>query len=199
MSVTNFQYFDDWRTAILRCECCGWTGTFEEGLVEIYRELMDSSCPACEPWPAPMLAIVSYPTLEEAEANREKMSESDQRNLDGRKSFMAAAESTRLKSEDQLPELSAPSLVLDWDFVGHASGGLTVIKFGEQAIWSEVAYYEGKRRFEEVVSILKKKYGARLTDLVPTRQSEIFLYGDDSSAGKFVESIRASIRTPGIE
>jgi len=199
MSATQFGYFDDWRTAILRCDRCGWTGTFEEGSVQYYRELMDSSCPVCDAWSAPMLAIVSYPTIEECEANREKMSESEKRNLDERKRIIATWESTWLKSEEELPDLAGLSLVFTWDFLVEGSDRFIVIKFGEREIWRELACYEGKIRFKEVVNILKKKYGSRLMDVVPTPESETFLYGDDWGASDFVDSVRASIRGCGRE
>ena len=72
MSARHFDYYSNWKTEVLTCPKCGWTGTFEQGSVEYYEELMDCSCPVCS-WPeAPMLAIVSYPTMEETEANRDK-------------------------------------------------------------------------------------------------------------------------------
>jgi len=55
-----FKYYDDWKTVIFECPKCGWKGTFDEGAVEYYEALMDSSCPACDFFSAPMLAIVSY-------------------------------------------------------------------------------------------------------------------------------------------
>ena len=124
-------YYDDWRSAILHCPHCGWTGTFEEGSVEYYRELMDSSCPACHWSSAPILAIVSYPT---------------------------------------------------------------VVKYGDREIWREPALCEGSKRFEEVVRILITKYGDRLADVVPTPESEYYLYGDDYPAPDAVRAIRKSIK-----
>lgn len=43
MSAKRFNYFDDaWKTEILECPKCHWLGTFEQGSVEYYAELMDS-------------------------------------------------------------------------------------------------------------------------------------------------------------
>ena len=63
MSAQRFNYFDDWKTEILECPKCHWRGTFEQGSVEYYYELMDCSCPKCHVFGTRMLAIVSYPTL----------------------------------------------------------------------------------------------------------------------------------------
>ena len=73
MSARHFDYFDDrWKTEVLECPHCHWLGTFEQGSVEYYAELMDCSCPKCDVFDAPMLAIVSYPTLEELRANQDR-------------------------------------------------------------------------------------------------------------------------------
>ena len=59
MAAQHFRHDDDWESAQLTCPKCGWTGTFHEGVVDVYAEVMDSKCPRC-PWPDdPMLAIVS--------------------------------------------------------------------------------------------------------------------------------------------
>ena len=39
----HFKYYDDWKSFILECPNCGWSGTFEQGAVEYYNELMDCS------------------------------------------------------------------------------------------------------------------------------------------------------------
>jgi hypothetical protein len=71
MSARHFDhYFDDlWKTEVLECPKCHWLGTFEQGTVEYFDQLMDCHCPRCSSLEAPMLAIVSYPTLEELRAN----------------------------------------------------------------------------------------------------------------------------------
>ena len=86
------------------------------------------------------------------------------------------------------------SLIFSWDFLEGTPDHFTVIKHGEREIWREIAFWEGSERFAEVVNILKKKYGSRLADVVPTLQSELYLYGDDLGAPDFVRSVRASIR-----
>jgi hypothetical protein len=73
MSARHFNYFDDlWKTEVLQCPKCHWLGTFEHGSVEYYDDLIDCHCPKCNVFDAPMLAIVSYPTLEEARANSDR-------------------------------------------------------------------------------------------------------------------------------
>ena len=81
MAAKHFSYYDDWKNEILICPNCGWSGTFMQGSVELYSELMDSSCPVCEYLESPMLAITSFPTLEEMEANFDRLSEEEKAEL----------------------------------------------------------------------------------------------------------------------
>ena len=68
-------YSDDWESMIFECPRCGWKGTFYEGNYELFAQLMDCKCPKC-PWPDdPILAIVSYATLEDLKKNWPQMSE----------------------------------------------------------------------------------------------------------------------------
>ena len=65
----HFGYYDDWKSAVLKCAQCGWTGTFQQGSVAHFEELIDASCPVCDT----MLAIVSYPTTKESEKNWDQL------------------------------------------------------------------------------------------------------------------------------
>jgi hypothetical protein len=63
--ILRFNYDDDWRMVELECPTCHWKGTFEQGSVEYYAELMECSCPKCSFLTVPILAIVSRPTVAE--------------------------------------------------------------------------------------------------------------------------------------
>jgi rubrerythrin len=77
MPAKHFDYYENWKTEILTCPKCAWSGTFEQGSLEYYHDLMDSSCPVCGASDAPILAIVSYPTIEEADAHHGILSDSE--------------------------------------------------------------------------------------------------------------------------
>ncbi len=198
MVTKIFNWFDGWRTEILTCPKCGWKGTFEDGQIEIYDELWDSTCPVCnvrDPFNAPMLAIVSYPTIEEYEANWDKLSESEKNHVKKWKKFHSDWELAKLKTEINLPDLAGESLTLTWDFeFAEDSTPITVIKHGEREIWRELACYEGFRRYEEIVDILKKKYGPRLADVAPTEVSKTYLYGDKFLSIDVVKKVRESLK-----
>ena len=72
MSTKHLNYFDDHKNLILECPKCHWKGTFEQGSVEYYADLMDCACPQCDVFQAPILAEVMYPTTEELVANADR-------------------------------------------------------------------------------------------------------------------------------
>jgi hypothetical protein len=156
----------------------------------MHEALMDSSCPVC-PWlEAPMLAIVSWPTIEESENNWDKVSEIDKIMIKQRKRFLAELERMSLKSSAALPDLEGSAITITWDFVEEDGDHFTVIKHGEKEIWREPAIYEGHERFAEVVELLKERYGERLADVIPASRSELYLYGDEIGAIGAAEGVR---------
>ena len=93
--------------------------------------------------------------------------------------FQRAFDAAKLSSPDQLPELEGDRLEFSWDAVTRDGEDLTVIRLGEREIWSEPELWEGYWRFYEVKELLKQRYGARFKSLTPTRESELYLYGDE--------------------
>ncbi len=61
-------------------------------------------------------------------------------------------------------------------------------------VWKERAVHEGGERFVDIVDILKRKYGDRLVDMVPTDASGGYLYGDNLVSVDLVDTARASLR-----
>ena len=194
MSARQFSYYSNWETETLTCPQCGWQGTFNEGDTELYEELMDSSCRQCDE--APMLAIVSYPTLEEMEANFDKLSPAEQQSLKKRKAFLKRLDAEELKPDSPLPDLPGDTLVLFWDWERDDSNdsGLTVIRHGATVLWREPCVWEGYDRYFDVLAILKQRYGSRLHDLIPTTGTHTYLYGDAISSPEKVDAARGELR-----
>jgi hypothetical protein len=183
----QFKYYDDWRSTELECPSCHWKGTFEQGEVGYYRELMDSSCPKCSR--SRILAVVLYPTIGEMKASG---SPSEIQQAERAEEFQRFFDSHKLISAEQLPKIESPRFELTWDSSEHDGKNWTVIKHADQVLFEEPEVWEGcDGRFEQVCHILSKKYGDRITDLVPSIASEFFLYGDYLSGEKTIEAIRA--------
>ena len=90
--------------------------------------------------------------------------------------------------------VAGPGLNLVWDCLDEATGRATVLTHEAIEVWREPALFEGCDRFREVVLILKQKYGVRLGDVVPTRDSELYLYGDKLNAAHHVTATRRSLK-----
>ncbi|MDD2854320.1 MAG: hypothetical protein PHU01_02190, partial [Desulfuromonadaceae bacterium] len=163
-------------------------GTFHEAAVEVYDYLMDCECPKCPSMSH--LAIVCFPTNEETEANWDKVSDADKKaHIDG-KNHDARWLASRLSSESELPDIDNESILLTWD----EREGSAIILYNEQELWREPVFFEGYPRYEEVVGILRGKYGDRLADVIPTDRSIFNLYGDKLRADSIVGGVRSAVQ-----
>jgi hypothetical protein len=54
-------------------------------------------------------------------------------------------------------------------------------------------YYEGYQRFAAVFEILHECYGSHLAEVRPTPSSQMYLYGDESSAPQTIDGLNASL------
>lgn len=189
----SYDYYDDWKNEVLQCPKCGWSGTFEEGLVDCYDELMDSSCPECDVFESPILAIVSHSTTGQAKANWDKLSDAEQVEVSLIEGLRADYEQKKLRDSSILPAIKQERFVLYWDFHYAGFASEMIIRHGEDVIFREPAVYEGYERFTEVAKLLIDRYGSALIDLIPTSRSECYLYGDRLSAGSIVEKARREL------
>lgn len=195
----NVNYHDDWRERLWKCGHCGWEGTGAELRTgETFDELMEMDCPAC----AEKILVVSYPTLAESRENRSTMSALEREYAEAIARFGERFEAASLKVASQLPELEGDELVLEWDFVETETQQTkrfsdireTVIRHGAFEVWREPALWEGYQRFLQVLDMLRERYGDRLKDLIPTKASEMYLYGDSLSANFTIEHAREALR-----
>jgi len=192
MAKWVFNYYDNWKTEVLSCDQCGWQGTFDQGSVETYRELMDCQCPRCHD-DAPRLAIVNYPTREETKANWHKLSEGEQQTFLDREKRETLWLGMMLTENSELPDIDEEHIVITWHFADEEGEWWTILKHKDTVLWREFAFYEAYPRFEQVVEILKGRYGERLVDVIPTRAARYYLYGDKLSAPNIIRAERSVI------
>ena len=181
-------FYGTWEEDIYVCDKCGWKGTGEKCIQgETFKDLFEINCPSCNE----RIDVVLYPTIEESRANWDKVSEEDKRMVEAREQFLKEAEVRCLESPEQLPEVEGEVLIFVWDLRRYEKNRFeTLITYGKQVIWREPAFYEGYGRFAKVARILKKRYGDRLKDLVPTQRSQDFLWGDYLSAPHKIDDFR---------
>lgn len=194
----HFNYYDDWKAAELSCAPCKLTIKGSDCPTDVFTEVFELNCPKC----GAILGIVAHPTIEESRQNWEKLSDLEKYQLQKLEENGKRFDEESLKSPNQLLDLHDKEIVLMWGTDGKEgdSGGLyTTISYGDKVLWKEPAIYEGYGRFEEVVNILSAKYGKRLQDLVPTRSSEVYLYGDSLMAPDRVKKVRLQLWLRGWE
>lgn len=188
----TYNYYDDWEKLLFLCPRCGWIGKFEDGNVTDTADGSRCSCPRCDFFRSPTLATVLDPTLDEMRANIDKPGVREE--LERWERAIAWFEERKLKTPDQLPDIDDPEFVLTWDFdQDDQKKSWTIIKNGQQEIFREPARWEGYPRYETVAKILVEKYGKRLKDLVPTSDSEMYLWGDRLSAPQWIQAKRKEI------
>jgi len=183
-------YYDGWEDEDVSCSDCSWHGKGKDcSQGEMYRELFGLDCPEC----GEEITVIPFPTFAESRANWEKVSEVDKMMIELAEKRREDFLSRSLHSPDQLPNIDGDDLILVWDVDGSPSDGNVLIKHGKDIIWREPSSFENYRRFEEVVNILKEKYGDCLQDLVPTRKSYLDLYGDCLGSPNALASVRKRI------
>ncbi len=89
------------------------------------------------------------------------------------------------------------SLYLTWDAIWSEERGdrpQTVIRHGDRVRFTKPANWQAIHdEYESICKILKEKYGERLRDVVPTPESEMWLYGDSLSGPIWRDWVREQI------
>ncbi len=84
-----------------------------------------------------------------------------------------------------IPDIQGRTLVLTCYAVWSKDGcdrPQTVIRHGDRVLFTKPANWQAIHdEYESICKILKDKYGKRLRDVVPTPESEMWLYGDSLS------------------
>jgi hypothetical protein len=184
------KYYDNWREQEFDCPACKWHGLGSALSFGDYTyDAAEVLCPVCEQ----CLGVVTHPTFEEARANWDKVSEWDRKNIEAAQAFRAEFKGRKLREPSQLPDIHEPSFTLSWDNAARGSHRETLIKHGDDVIFAEPALWEGYERFIEVAEILHRRYGAALRDVIPTKGSELYLYGDALDSDRVVAAARERI------
>lgn len=165
--------FDYFKYENQSCSCthCAWTGVGSEMEVgEVFHDLHEVDCPHCHS----RIGVVPYPTIKEARANWESLRPEEKSQVKIIERGQREFDRLCLKTPDQLPEVTAPNFALTWDVLD----GNTVLKHEDRVLFIEPSFFEGYDRFEEVVTILKDRYGAALKGVHLTQSAYEMLCGD---------------------
>lgn len=169
-----------------QCSHCAWQGLgadLRQG--ETFDDLFELDCPVC----GEKVTFIMYPSVREALANGDKVLEADRAEMEDMQRFWDTCKALELKLPEQLPDIDAPAFTIHWD----KEDRMTVLRHGDTVIFTEMALWEGYERYQEVGLILRQRYGDALLDLVPTPESENYLYGDRLSSPGLVRAFRQTV------
>lgn len=181
----HFSWFSRWREARVTCRC-GWSGPLTDDHSEIFDALLELRCPACDA----ILALVSFPTEDEIEAEMEAGHPEAEalwpEVLEVRRRRAERAR-TRLSDPADLPDLEGDALSFRFDAETLYDTGWYIVRCDGREVWRERSGWEDWERFNEVKRLLQARYGARFVGMDPTRAAELTLYGDRLSAPRLLE------------
>ena len=69
-----------------------------------------------------------------------------------------------------------------------------MLRWGDEVLWREPAFWEDYETFLTVADVLRRKYGPRLKDVVPSGSAESNMWGDRLSAPSWIEEARRRVR-----
>lgn len=189
--IKTFKYYENWKNESLICPTCRWNGT---ACAARDDDLPDGDlycCPQCKA-PVPLL-LVMFPTAEEKRTHWDQLDEAERQSLLKREAFLSEFEARGLKRPEQLPEVDLETFEVQWDEQVTEAGVDVILRIGATIIHSQPRTWEGAEYFGEAAKILRQRYGNRMSDLVPTPRSELYLYGDDTGAPAYIDSKRAEL------
>lgn len=168
------------------CPKCGWVGSGESlEIGEVFDTLYEVECPHCYAY----LGCVPNPNIEQAREHWSELPDQEKHQLGMIEAMCNEFDRRWLKGPEQLPDIAGDSFTLIWDMIGED----ITIRNGNQVVFTEPSIYQGYERFEEVVSILKERYGDALKGVVPTKRSLEPLCGDKTGAASRLEKFHEEI------
>lgn len=188
-------YFSGWEAKYQTCTRCGWRGLGSEASTELFTELLQVDCPACDG----RLFLVVFPTADEVKRAADEgvpQAVSMQRAADRREVYFQRREGTLLRGSDSLPDLDGEVLDFHLTLIDDDTGDLWLVLAmgtGEadedriegiedpRVLHAELAAFEDTEPARRISQLLEERYGTRYRHLYAGR-ALVYLGGDDLSA-----------------
>ena len=171
------------------CKKCKWEGIGKQTVDEWYSwEGLEIFCPKCYH----LLGLILFPTFDDVLKFGTKKEKNDARQ---RQQFLDCVDASRLKSEEQLPEIESDKIVITLreEETVEGKNEYIVLYWNEKEIWREIRTYEYYDRYIELGQILQKKYGSRLFDF--EAEETMYFCGDSLTGFDEVRAFRKSLQT----
>lgn len=182
------EFIDNWRARDFKCRHIGTYKGWNLYQGPLERNDCEVTCPNC----GEVFGRLEFPPIAELRANLDRMTPE---NRAGAERFVTLGDDQnrwRLHHPDQLPDITAPHLVLLWDEDHDAKE--VVVRFGEREIYRMPSSYEYCDFFIDACRVLKMKYGKALFDVIPTPRSYGNLWGDGFGAPDKCDGMRTLIQ-----
>ncbi len=187
---------DPWREMLFRCENCGLESLGKDlDPGDLHQSFFTKECPDC----AHNVVSISLPHVTEMLGDLGDLTPETREEV-----FAFAGQSTQWQREklhriEQLPEINLDHIVLVWDTDDEGQErsepyGQIIIRCGEREIYRGPSSWGHYAYVIDACKVLRRKYGNRLHDVIPTERTFSALWGDELRAPEIVEGMRERLR-----
>jgi len=181
---------------LFRCENCGLESLGKDlDPGDLHQSFFTKECPDC----AHNVVSIALPHVTEMLETLDDPPPTTREDV-----FAFAGQSTQWQKEklyriEQLPAIDLDHIVLIWDADDEGQersepNAQIIIRCGEREIYRGSASWGYYAYFIDACKVLRRKYGNRLHDVIPTERTLSVLWGDEIRAPEIVEGIRERIR-----
>ena len=187
---------DPWQDLLYRCPHCGLeTPGKDLAPGDLHDTFFSRDCPAC----GNSVVCIERPLVNDLLANIDNLSPEIQGEVRSFAEQCAKWQKEKLHSVEQLPDIALDHIVLVWDadYKGDETTELNteiVIRCGEREIYRGPSSWEYYDYFIDACKVLRRKYGNRLYDVIPTERTFNAIWGDKLRAPDIVDAFRERIR-----
>lgn len=176
------------------CPACGWSGSTREAQ-DFYDEVIALRCPRCDARVGPTYSLPSHDEIRTGAAagHPEAMKQlAEVRAVEERWGRVGQAE---LDDPALLPPIPGDQpFAVRWSLTERDGDTWVVLSVEGKEIASELAVWEGLKRFEVVAKLLRARYGERVTGLIPDEGNTVtYLIGDRLSWADGPERVNAAV------
>ena len=167
-NLEAFHVSEAFETMSCRCSECDWEGVGSDLGLQFQGRQTWASCPHC------FYDLATITAFSEEEYENSYIGERC-------REFVAMCKREQITDPKALPSIKGLSLELTWD-IDEPEGephDYVVVKYKDQEVLREMAYWKNKDRFDEVNEMLKARYGIRFRGLNPTFRSFMYLHGSE--------------------
>ncbi len=183
-----------WKEMLFTCRHCGRETIGSQLVVGDFNEGgFNLDCTGCHR----LVACVSHPHINEVLDHSGELPPDVLAEAREFAKGYAKFQKSKLLRPSQLPEIELDHIVLIWDarYLPEDHNEIEIIiRCGEREIYRGPGFWECYDYFISACKVLRKKYGDRLYDVIPTERTYFYLWGDRLSAPCYVNEMRKRLR-----